>query len=197
MTVSVRPLAALAALLALVGSLLALGAAPSSAAAPHRTKVVLEVTGCEGCEVHLQQGLRDSWWFSDARTVRDGRAVFSVPSRRTQGMSIQITGPWEASSPHPSGFRAVVTLRYRGVAAGETVTGTVARTKRRGSACYPGTKADRLVLHIEAHRAVIDGEGGRAVTTRAWASPQTVTMPHTQERLHRGINGEQDVLACA
>jgi len=187
----------LLALLALVGSLLALGSAPSSAAAaPHRTRVVVKVADCEGCQVFLQQGLRSSWWSSRTHRVRDGKAVFSVPSTRTRGMSIGITGTWEATSPHPSGFQAIVTLRYRGVAAGEEVTAAEAKTKRRGSACYPGTSADRVVFRIQARKLRIAGNGGPALTTLAWASPQTPVLPHTQERVYRGVFGAQDIVPC-
>ncbi|WP_418059569.1 hypothetical protein [Pimelobacter simplex] len=191
-----RPLALLVPLLALVAGLLALGTSPAPAAAPHRTKVVVKVADCEGCEVFLQQGLRHSWWSSRVRRVHDGKVVFSVPSHRTRGLSIGITGTWEASTPHPSGFQAIVTLRYRGVAAGAEVTPAVARTKRQGSACYAGTRADRVVFHVEARRQRIAGNGGPALTTLAWASPQTAVLPRTQERVYRGVFGAQDVVPC-
>lgn len=197
MSRTVRPIALLVSLLALVASLLALGAAPSSAAAPHRTRVVIRVADCEGCQIFLQQGLRNSTWSSRTQRVRDGKAVFSVPSTHTRGMSIGITGTWEASTPHPSGFQAIVTLRYRGVAAGEQVTPAVARSKRHGSACYAGTSADRVVLRIEARRQRIAGNGGPALTTLAWASPQTPVLPRTQERVYRGVFGAQDVVPCS
>lgn len=192
-----RSLALVLPLLALVASLLALGAGPAPAAAPHRTKVVVKVADCEGCAVFLQQGLRDSWWSSRTQRVRDGKAVFSVPSTRTRGMSIGITGTWEATSPHPSGFQSIVTLRYRGTPVGEQVTAAVARTQRRGSACYAGTRADRVVFHVEARRQRIAGNGGPAVTTLAWASPQAAVLPRTQERVYRGVFGAQDVVPCS
>lgn len=189
---------ALVPLLALVAGPLALGAAPSpAAAAPHRTKVVVKVADCEGCQVFLQQGLRDAWWSSPVRRVHDGKAVFSVPSRRTQGMSIGITGTWEARTPHPSGFQAIVTLRYRGVPAGQEVTAALAKTQRRGSACFPGTSADRVVFHVEARRQRIAGNGGPALTTLAWASPQTAVLPRTQQRVYRGVFGAQDIVPCS
>jgi hypothetical protein len=128
--------------------------------------------------------------------VRDGRAVFVVPSARTRGMSVGITGTWEQSSPHPSGFRAIVTLRYRGIAAGTTVTRAVAASKTHGSACFPGTTAERLVLRVQARKVRVAGNGGPALSTLAWASPQTRTMAGTQERVHRGIFGAQDVVPC-
>lgn len=193
--------ARLLALLALVGCLLApAGAATSSAATasaePHRTRVVVRVDNCEGCEVFLQQGLRDRWWSSRVHRVRDGRAVFDVWSGRTRGMSVSITGTWEASSPHPSGFRSVVTLRYRGIAAGERVSRAVAESKSYGSACFPGTTAERLVLRVEARKVRIPGNGGPALSTLAWASPQTRTMAGTQARLFHGIQGAQDIVPC-
>ena len=183
-------------LLAVLASLLPLAPAPAGAAVPHRTRVVVRVADCEGCAVFLQQGLRHHWWSSATRQVHDGKVVFSVPSSRTRGMSIGITGPWEAASPHPSGFQAIVTLRYRGVAAGAPVTEAVARSKRRGNACYPGTTADRLVLHVQARKVRIAGNGGPADTTLAWASPQTRVMAGTGQRVYGGIFGAQDVVPC-
>lgn len=192
--------ARLLALLALVGCLLAPTAAATSATAttaePHRTRVVVRVANCEGCEVFLQQGLRERWWSSRVHRVRDGRAVFDVWSGHTRGLSIGITGTWEAASPHPSGFQSIVTLRYRGVAAGERVSRTVAASKHHGSACFPGTTADRLVFHVEARKVRIPGNGGPALSTLAWASPQTRTMAGTQASLFHGIQGAQDIVPC-
>ncbi|QSR25891.1 hypothetical protein CFH99_09670 [Nocardioides aromaticivorans] len=193
--------ARLLALLALVGCLLAPAAAATSSttatsAEPHRTRVVVRVANCEGCQVFLQQGLRDRWWSSRVHRVRDGRAVFDIRSGHTRGMSVGITGTWEASSPHPSGFQSIVTLRYRGIAAGERVSRAVAQGKAHGSACFPGTTADRLVLRVEARKVRIPGNGGPALSTLAWASPQTRTMAGTQQRLFHGIQGAQDVVPC-
>ena len=190
----------LLALLTLVGCLLAPAGAATSATAgtaePHRTRVVVRVANCEGCQVFLQQGLRDRWWSSRVHRVRDGRAVFDVWSGHTRGMSVGITGTWEASSPHPSGFQSIVTLRYRGIAAGERVSRAVAEGKSFGSACFPGTTADLLVLHVEARKVRIPGNGGPALSTLAWASPQTRTMAGTQQRLFHGIQGAQDIVPC-
>lgn len=192
--------ARLLALLALVGCLLAPTATATSStvttAEPHRTRVVVRVANCEGCEVFLQQGLRDRWWSSRVHRVRDGRAVFDVWSGHTRGLSIGITGTWEAASPHPSGFHSIVTLRYRGVAAGERVSRTVAASKQYGSACFPGTTAERLVFHVEARKVRIPGNGGPALSTLAWASPQTRTMAGTQASLFHGIQGAQDIVPC-
>ncbi len=194
MSVSARLLA----LLALLAGLLApLGAAPAEATTAQRTRVVVRIAHCEGCEVSLHQGLRERWWSSATHRVRDGRAVFLVPSGRTRGMSVAVTGTWEASSPHPSGFQAMATLRYRGVAAGERVTFAQARTQRRGSACFPGTTADRLVLRLAARKVRVAGNGGPALTTLAWASPQTRTMAGTQGRVYGGVFGAQDVVPCS
>lgn len=185
-------------LLALLAGLLApLGATPAEATAVHRTRVVVRIAHCEGCEVSLQQGLRHRWWSSPTRRVHDGRAVFVVPSGRTRGMSVAVTGTWEATSPHPSGFQAIATLRYRGVAAGEQVTFAEARAKRRGSACFPGTTADRLVLRLNARKVRVAGNGGPALTTLAWADPQTRTMAGTQARVYRGVLGTQDIVPCS
>ncbi|GAA1525365.1 hypothetical protein [Nocardioides humi] len=185
--------------LALVTGLLvtALVATPAPAhAAAHRTRVVVKVADCEGCEVFLQQGLRHRWWSSRTRTVRDGKAVFTVPSSRTRGMSIGITGTWEVASPHPSGFQAIVTLRYRGVPRGAHVEQAVAQSKRHGSACFPGTQKRRLVLHVTARRVSVAGNGGPADTTLAWADPQTRVMRGTRMRLYDGVAGAQDIVPC-
>lgn len=202
MSVSARLLT----LLALLAGLLApLGSAPAQASAQasaqadaaHRTRVVVRIAHCEGCEVSLQQGLRNRWWSTTPRRIHDGRAVFVVPSGRTRGLSVSVTGTWEASSPHPSGFQAIATLRYGGVAAGERVTFAQARTKRRGSVCFPGTTADRLVLRLNARKVRVAGNGGPALTTLAWADPQVRTMAGTQGRVYGGVFGAQDIVPCS
>ncbi|GAA4094686.1 hypothetical protein ACFFOS_14905 [Nocardioides kongjuensis] len=192
-----RTVPALAAVLALVAGLLAtlLVATPSSAATD-RTRVVVKVADCEGCQVFVQQGLRNRWWASRTRTVRDGKAVFVVPSSRTRGMSIGITGTWEAASPHPSGFQAIVTLRYKGVAAGSSIDQAGAATKQRGSACFPGTDAHRVVFHVTARKVTIAGNGGPADTTMAWADPQVRTMRSTMMEVFDGVAGAQDIVPC-
>ncbi|KRC56865.1 MULTISPECIES: hypothetical protein [unclassified Nocardioides] len=203
MSVSARLLVPLVALAALLTGVPATSAAPapvstavSTAATVPTTRVVIRVADCEGCEVFLQQGLRSSWWSSRVHRVHDGRAVFVVPSRHTRGMSVGITGTWEATSPHPSGFQSIVTLRYRGIAAGTRVTRAVASSKRYGSACFPGTTAERLVVPIQARKVRVPGNGGPALSTLAWASPQTRTMAGTMERTYRGVFGAQDVVPC-
>jgi hypothetical protein len=196
-----RTIPALVAVLALVGGLLAalLVATPSSATtgrSADRTRVVIKVADCEGCQVFVQQGLRNRWWSSRTRTVQDGKVVFVVPSARTRGLSIGITGTWEATSPHPSGFQAIVTLRYKGVPAGTSIDQATARTKTRGSACFPGTTAHRVVFHVTAHKVTIAGNGGPADTTMAWADPQVRTMRGTMAEVFDGVAGAQDIVPC-
>jgi hypothetical protein len=200
MSVSGRRTApAIAAVLALVAGLLATFLAappPSDAAAPARTRVVVKVADCEGCQVFVQQGLRHSWWASKTRTVRDGKAVFVVPSSRTRGLSIGITGTWEAASPHPSGFQAIVALRYKGVAAGTGIDQASAQAKQRASACFPGTNAHRVVFHVTARKVTVAGNGGPADTTMAWADPQVRTMRSTMMEVFDGVAGAQDIVPC-
>lgn len=194
-----RTVPTVAAVLALVAGLLAafLAATPSSvAAAPARTRVVVKVADCEGCQVFVQQGLRHSWWASRTRTVRDGKAVFVVPSSRTRGLSIGITGTWEAASPHPSGFQAIVALRYKGVAAGTGIDQAGAQAKQRASVCFPGTKAHRVVFRVTARKVTIAGNGGPADTTMAWADPQVRTMRSTMMEVFDGVAGAQDIVPC-
>lgn len=186
-------------LLALAIALLAtfLVAAPSSAgSSAARTRVVVKVADCDGCEVFVQQGLRHRWWASKTRTVQDGKVVFVVPSSRTRGMSIGITGTWEAASPHPSGFQAIVTLRYRGVPAGTSIDQAGAQAKERGSACFPGTDAPRVVFHVTARKVSVAGNGGPADTTLAWADPQLRTMRGTAMEVFDGVAGAQDIVPC-
>jgi hypothetical protein len=198
MSVSGRRTApALAAVLALVAGLLAtlIVATPSSAATA-RTRVVVKVADCEGCQVFVQQGLRNRWWASRTRTVQDGKVVFVVPSSRTRGMSIGITGTWEAASPHPSGFQAIVALRYQGVPAGTGIDQANARAKERGSACFPGTNAHRAVFRVTARKVTVAGNGGPADTTMAWADPQVRTMRGTMMDVVDGVAGAQDIVPC-
>ncbi|MBM0127466.1 hypothetical protein [Pimelobacter simplex] len=186
-------------LLALAVALLAtflVATPPPAGAASERTRVVIKVADCEGCAVFVQQGLRHRWWASKTRTVQDGKVVFVVPSGRTRGMSIGLTGTWEAASPHPSGFQAIVTLRYRGVPAGTGLDQAGAQAKQRGSACFPGTDSARVVLRVTARKVTVAGNGGPAETTLAWADPQVRTMRGTAMEVVDGVAGAQDIVPC-
>ena len=91
-------------------------AAPAAVAAPGErptTRLVLKVSGCEGCRV-LPSSSVDAGkvWQAAAGTVRDGRVVFDVPTKRTRGLRLVLDAPWEGET----GGVAHVVMRYQGSA---------------------------------------------------------------------------------
>jgi hypothetical protein len=165
--------------------------AGSAHAAPEKTQVVLDVAGCEGCDLRAYSYQGDDVWSSKPVTVEDGRAVLTVPTARTEGMSIAVSAPWEEHLPAVG----QVVFRYAGQAPGDHVTRAEARAARKGSACFPGIDAPQIELKVRVLRAHFPGVAGRATAPAAYT---TVSQPTVgdRERVVDGFYGSQDVVPC-
>ncbi len=168
-----------AVLLALLTSLCAWGVfASSSTAGPAgkplraqvaKTTITLDVTGCDGCTVTLVQSLPNGHvGFERKRTITEGRAIISVPTRKTRGVLTILDVP---------GFDSLVFtgMRYPGKRVGSTVSFRSLAGKERGYACWGGTTERQATIPITVRRVTPDGEPPYVVawasTTQPWTAP--------------------------
>jgi hypothetical protein len=195
-------LAVTAAVAALYAGTAALPTADAAQSAPQRaartTTLTFTVPDCDGCTLQLDQGLRDDsaksgvrFWESRERRIRDGEATFTVPSRRTRGMSVLVRAPWEGHT----GYVTTVAFRYAGFDVGEDVSFPEARRQRRASACWEGTRRDAVTIpltvrkvRVEGVRREVTGSIAYVDTTQSWLDPM--------RRVWHGVMGSQDLNVC-
>ena len=170
----------------------------TSRSAPHRTTLTFEVPDCEGCELTLTQARWDDSarygvrvWDGPSGKVRDGKVAFTVPSKRTWGMSVAVAAPWDGALAAAT----TVAFRYAGHGVGDVVTFRDARDERRASACWEGTRRDAVTVPLTVRKVRVDGVRGRvdgsiafATTTEGWLQPM--------RRTYRGVLASQDVNVC-
>lgn len=188
--------ALLAALLAPSG---AGAAAPTGGerTAAARTTLTFTVADCEGCEVQLvnARSTLDAdvvhVWESRTKEVADGRVTFTIPTRRTWGMSATVVAPWEGHT----GYLTTVAWRYNGMHVGDPITFEEAVTRKRASACWEGVRSRRVTvpLVVEKVRVAgvheeVDGSIAFVPTTSSWLPPM--------REVWDGVLGSQDVNIC-
>ena len=165
----------------------------ANAPAQPRTKLTLEVAGCDDCRILLVQARegRAKSWEAPIRQVVDGEVSWKVPTKRTEGMTMFVLADWDGSNYVPG-----VTMRYAGLKPGKTVTNAVAKTKSRAATCWAGTDADAVTIPITVVRAKTTNiEGERVDTPRAFASVTQEWLKPMQSAW-RGITGAHDVTYC-
>ena len=162
-----------------------------------RTTLTFTVDDCEGCEVQLvnARSTLDAdvvhVWQSRTKEVRDGEVTFTIPARRTWGMSATVVAPWEGFT----GYRTTVAWRYNGERVGDTVTLDEAVTKTKASACWEGVRSREVVVplvvekvRVPGQRKEVDGSIAFVPTTQSWLAPM--------RRVWDGVLGSQDVNIC-
>lgn len=166
--------------------------------APQRTALTFEAEGCEGCELTLIQSRWDDsarygvrTWNGPTATVRDGKATFNVPSRRTWGMSVVVSTPWDGQLA----AETTVAFRYAGHDLGDQVTFRDARDERKASACWEGTRRSKVTVPLTIRKVRVDGVHGRVDGTIAFAST-TEGWLQPMRRTYRGVLASQDVNVC-
>jgi hypothetical protein len=177
--------------LALGTAALSVTTAPVADAAPDRglrTTLTFAVDDCEGCEVQLHQG-RD--WSSQERTVRNGKVSFTMPSKRTWGMSTTVRAPWEGHT----GYLTTVAFRYGGKQVGDPVTPAEARAADAASACWAGTRSRRVTVPLVVERVRVDGVRGRVAGSIAY-TPTTEDWTSPLRSAYDGVLGSQDLDEC-
>ena len=179
------------------------GAAPGAAPDPapraggHRTALTFEVPGCEGCRFQLYQGREASdakhptAWISREKKVRDGVVSFVPRSRHTFGMTATVIAPWEGQT----GYLTTVVFRYGHEQVGDEVSFREARSKRRATGCWEGTRRDALTIPVVVRKVMVQGvqervEGSIAYlpTTQSWLPPM--------QRARHGVLGTQEIQIC-
>jgi hypothetical protein len=162
-----------------------------------RTRLTFTVEDCEGCEVQLvnARSTLDAdvvhVWESRPKQVEDGRVAFTIPTRRTWGMSATVVAPWEGHT----GYLTTVAWRYNGEHVGDAITVEEAVTKRKASACWEGVRSRRVTvpLVVEKVRVAgvheeVDGSIAFVPTTQSWLPPM--------REVWDGVLGSQDVNIC-
>jgi hypothetical protein len=169
-------------------------AEPAVAAAPHRTVVDLDLDGCDDdCSVTLIQaidGRRKVWQTRSKRTV-DGEVRFSVPWRRTAGMTVTVMPDW-----HRNNFVPYTAVHYAGMRDGQQVSAAVAARKKRAYACLEGTRRRELELDVQVDRFRAPGVRGNPVPTARVYTEEAMPAVGPRLRTFRGALGGQDVLLC-
>ncbi|MCF6379200.1 hypothetical protein L2K70_16430 [Nocardioides KLBMP 9356] len=175
-------------------------AAPADRAAQPRTAVTFTVDDCEGCEIQLSSAVgtyaeadagKVDVWNSKVKTVEGGSVTFTVPTKRTWGMSVAVEAPWEGFT----GYRTTLAWRYNGELQGDTVTLAEAVTKKKASACWEGTRQREVTIpivvekvRVQGVRTDVNGSIAFVPTTESWLKP----MREVQD----GVLGSQDVNIC-
>ena len=169
-------------------------AAPAPGDPAGTTRVVLHVDGCnDRCTVQLVQAFegRRLVWSSNRKHTTDGMVSFRVPSRRTTGMSIEVTPPW-----HRQNYVPMVAVHYAGMSDGERVSPREAASSRRAYGCLEGTRRARLRLDVQVDRFRSRGVTGDIVDTARVYSKETLPALAPLKRTLRGSLGGQEALYC-
>jgi hypothetical protein len=174
------------------------GGSASSASGPaadrrRMTTLVLRVTTCAHCPVTLQQALDDgTYWNSRTHHVRGGRVTFTVPTRRTHGMTFAMNPRWANVTDAVTN----IITRYAHTAPGDVISNQVAKHKKRATACWAGSSRSRIVLKarvVTFSARALGGGPGHAI--RAWFKPMMAGLP-PMSRTWRGTLGNQDAYFC-
>ncbi len=83
------------------------------------TKVTVKTKGCKTCKVRLTENRGSGAAYTTAWVkAKKGTAVFTVPTSRTVGLTVQVDAPWEKKQKKT----AEVVMRYKGQGVGNKVT---------------------------------------------------------------------------
>ena len=200
-----RGAAAAAAAALTAGLAAAVATGPADAAAPEsaaravpKTTITFEVPGCDGCEVGVMQARWDEdakWgmrvWDGGQKTVEDGVVTFKVPTKRTEGMSMTVTAPWEGHT----GYVTTVVFRYGGEKVGNEIGFAEARKKTKGSACWAGTGEDAVTMPLTVRKVWVQGVRHRVRGSIAYADVTQDWMKPMRD-VWDGVMGSQDVNIC-
>ena len=177
------------------------GAADTEArTAEPRTALTFTVDDCEGCEIQLTSALgtyaeadagKVDIWNSRTRTVEDGSVTFTIPTKRTWGMSVAITAPWEGHT----GYRTTLAWRYNGELQGDEVTLEEAVTKKKASACWEGVRSRTVTVPIVVEKVRVMGVHKEVSGSIAFV-PVTQSWLRPMREVWDGVLGSQDVNIC-
>ncbi len=175
---------------------------PSSTerAAQPRTALTFTVDDCEGCELQLTSALGTyaeadagevDIWNSRTKTVEDGSVTFTIPTKRTWGMSVAVKAPWEGHT----GYRTTLAWRYNGELQGDEVTLEEAVTKTKAAACWEGSRSREVTMPIVVEKVRVRGVKKMVAGSIAFV-PTTQSWLHPMREVWDGVLGSQDVNIC-
>lgn len=132
------------------------GLSPAAAAPPGgTTTITVKVIGCDGCTVRpfaalqVQSGDQPYVdWHGKKQAVRNGVVRFTIPTAYTDGMSLQVTAPWETGS---AGYVPMAALSKKGY-------------------CWRGTSNASARIRLIVKKKSVQGMGGPAVIPNAYLS---------------------------
>ena len=192
--------AALLVLLVPASTATADGSTADERAGQPRTRLTFTVDDCEGCEIQLTSALgtikeanagKVDIWSSRTRTVEDGAVTFTIPTKRTWGMSVAVRAPWEGHT----GYRTTVAWRYNGERVGDTVTLEEAVTKTKASACWEGVRSRRVTVPLVVAKVRVLGVKKEVAGSIAFV-PTTQSWLRPMREVWDGVLGSQDVNIC-
>lgn len=178
----------------------AVEAAPAERAAQPRTALTFTVEDCEGCEIQLTSALGTyaeadagevDIWSSRTRTVEDGSVTFTIPTKRTWGLSATVVAPWEGHT----GYLTTVAWRYNGKRVGDPVTLEEAVTKTKASACWEGVRTREVTVPLVVEKVRVRGVKKKVAGSIAFV-PETQSWLKPMREVWDGVLGSQDVNIC-
>ena len=164
--------------------ILALGLAAPAGATAGRVRIVITVSGCEGCRVTAGRGDEWGWAALGSRVVRDGRVAFRVPAAKTLGMRFTVDDPHAAFT----GAQPVAIIRYVDQAVGERIGPARAVREGYGYVCTGAVSGRAARWHLRVAHVPVRG----GYDLRPYFTPGVASLG-TPQRLRRGglgINGD-------
>jgi hypothetical protein len=158
------------------------------------TTLVLKVPTCPRCTIDLTRAItgHQKVWRSKNHHVRDGKVSFVLPTARTEGLSFEISAPWDNACD----CNTNIVTRYHGIKPGERLTDAVARHKHHAEGCWAGTQASTftMTVHVARFKGLqLNGQPGHVM--RAYFNAQVDSIgPMT--RAFRGTLGNQEAFFC-
>ena len=159
-------------------------------AVPPRTELTFAVQGCNGCHFRLTQALdgRRRVWQSPQHTVRNGSVTWTVPTRRTHGLSVTVLARGTAEP-------ATCRRSRSGTAA------PAGRSRQQDSCPHQAARVDLLGGHHEGRRDAADHRRARPVHEPSGdrSGPRAPSPPRpsggrSRWSAWRGITGTQGEL---
>jgi hypothetical protein len=178
------------------GAAEASGATAATAGILPMTRIRLRVDRCVHCPVSLTQAITrphggTTVWRTRVHRVRDGWVAFTVPTRRTRGMSINLNPRWSKREAITN-----VVFRYAHTRIGQRISSATAAHKKRAMGCWAGTDASKVVLRIRVVRfPVVDYAGNHGYAPRAWLARTHKAVP-PMARAFKGTLANQDAFYC-
>jgi hypothetical protein len=169
--------------------------APTAAATPTHTRLVLHVTGCDGCFIAAQravEGRLHVWTSPTKRVGSDQRVAFDVRTSRTHGMSFLIEAPWQGNT----GAISNIVTRYARHSGGTFVSRRAARRATRAEGCWAGTTSARVRLDFHVSRVAAKTLNGKPTHIPLAYATHSLTSWKPMVKTFKGTIGNQDAFWC-